>query len=56
MPRPIAPGVLGIARTIFVVLPHAARSDAMLTPAAMETISAPDCATGRNRAASIVRI
>src|SRR5579862_1103575 len=53
MPFPIAPGVLGIARTMFA-RPHALRRFAMPVPAAMEIISAPDRAMGRNRIASVL--
>src|SRR5690242_18119230 len=40
MPRPMAPGVLGMARTMRALAPQAARNAAMDVPAAIEIIKA----------------
>ncbi len=56
MPRPMAPGVLGMARTMRARGPQAWRIAAMVVPAAMESISAPDRARGANAAASVFKI
>src|ERR1051326_5273077 len=53
MPRPIAPGVLGMARTMRAFGPHAADSDLVWVPAAMEIISAPLAAKSASSGASL---
>src|SRR5262245_14812894 len=52
MPRPMAPGVLGIARMMRAFLPQAWVRAAIEVPAAMEIISAPLCANPARVAAS----
>ncbi len=51
----MAPGVLGMARTMRAPRPQAFVSEAMEVPAAMETISAPLPAMPRKVAASVLR-
>ena len=44
-PRPIAAGVFGIARATGVVSPNAASKRAIAVPAAIESTTAPVCAS-----------
>src|SRR4051794_23707843 len=52
MPAPMAPGVLGMARMMRAFFPQASIKAATDVPAAMEIISAPDCAKPANVPAS----